>query len=158
MPKKRQRRRRTTTTRPNRRRRRRTQKGGNAPMTAAKIAEKVVRKLIPSTDHVFKSYWDGSMAETEGSCRKSSGHGPKKARKFIWSRDPMANTITSMWNLEEGEYKKRDRTFPHNDQWIEWCVTCQYARRQFDAISTRRILPRWQRGDVGNGPRRSARA
>ena len=62
MPKKRQRRRRTTKARVSRRRR--TQKGGVAPLTAAKIAEKVVRKLIPSTDHVFKSYWDGSMAKS----------------------------------------------------------------------------------------------
>ena len=54
-------------TRPSRRRRRRrgAQKGGNAPTMAAKIAEKVVRKLIPSTDHVFKSYWDGSMAKSD---------------------------------------------------------------------------------------------
>ena len=51
--------------RPTRRRRRRTtQKGGVAPLTAAKLAEKVVRKLIPSTKHVFKSFWDGSMAKS----------------------------------------------------------------------------------------------
>ena len=62
MPKKRQRRRRTTKARVNRRRR--TKKGGAAPLTAAKIAEKAVRKLIPSTDHVFKSFWDGSMAKS----------------------------------------------------------------------------------------------
>ena len=58
MPPNRQRRR-TTTARPSCRRRRhrrrrrcrrRAQKGGNAPTMAAKIAEKVVRKLIPSTE------------------------------------------------------------------------------------------------------------
>ena len=60
MSKKRQRR--TTKARVNRHRRR-TQKGGVAPLTAAKIAEKVVRKLIPSTDHVLgrkhdqKCFW-----------------------------------------------------------------------------------------------------
>ena len=37
-------------------------------------------------------------------------------------------------------------------------VTCQHARRQFDAVSTRRILPRWQRVDVGDGTRGSPRA
>ena len=32
------------------------------------------------------------------------------------------------------------------------------ARRQFDAISTRRILSRWQRAPMADGPRRSPRA
>ena len=32
------------------------------------------------------------------------------------------------------------------------------ARRQFDAISTRRLLPRWQRAPMGDGPWRSPRA
>ena len=35
---------------------------------------------------------------------------------------------------------------------------CQHARRQFDAISTRRILSRWQRAPMGDGPWRSPRA
>ena len=63
MSKKRPRRRRRTT-QARVHRRRRTQKGGVAPLTAAKLAEKVVRKLIPSTKHVFKSFWDGSMAKS----------------------------------------------------------------------------------------------
>ena len=71
--------------------------------------------------------------ETEGSYRKSSGHVPEKALKYILSRDQMANIIASMWNLDvsRGEYKKRerDKTSPQNNQWIDCCElsTCSEA-------------------------------
>ena len=96
MPKKRQRRR-TTTTRVSRRRRRRTQKGGNAPMTAAKIAEKVVRKLIPSTNHVFKSYWDGSMAKS------AFGRDRGILSKKFWTR-PKKGTRIRLVKGSDGKY------------------------------------------------------
>ena len=96
MPKKRQRRRRrTTTTRVSRRRR--TQKGGAAPLTAAKIAEKVVRKLIPSTDHVFKSYWDGSMAKS------AFGRDRGILSKKFWTR-PKKGTRMRLVKGSDGKY------------------------------------------------------
>ena len=54
---------------------------------AANIAEKVVRKLIPSTDHVFKSYWDGSMAKSafgrdRGILSKKFWTSPKKGTQI----------------------------------------------------------------------------
>jgi len=37
-----------------------TKKGaGNPALDAAKYAEKAVRKIIPSTNHVFDRYWSG---------------------------------------------------------------------------------------------------
>ena len=97
MPQKR--RRRTTTARPNRRRRRRrgTQKGGNAPTMATKIAEKVVRKLIPSTDHVFKSYWDGSMAKS------AFGRDRGILSKKFWTR-PKKGTQIHLVKGSDGKY------------------------------------------------------
>ena len=96
MPKKRQRRRRTTKARVSRRRRR-TQKGGAAPLTAAKIAEKVVRKLIPSTDHVFKSYWDGSMAKS------AFGRDRGILSKKFWTR-PKKGTRMRLVKGSDGKY------------------------------------------------------
>ena len=96
MPKKRQRRRRTTTTRVSRRRRR-TQKGGAAPLTAAKIGKKVVRKLIPSTDHVFKSYWDGSMAKS------AFGRDRGILSKKFWTR-PKKGTRMRLVKGSDGKY------------------------------------------------------
>ena len=96
MPKKRQRR--TTKARVNRpRRRRRTQKGGAAPLTAAKIAEKVVRKLIPSTNHVFKSYWDGSMAKS------AFGRDRGILSKKFWTR-PKKGTRMRLVKGSDGKY------------------------------------------------------
>ena len=96
MPKKRQRRRRTTKARPNRRRRR-TQKGGAAPLTAAKIAEKAVRKLIPGTDHVFKSFWDGSMAKS------AFGRDRGILSKKFWTR-PKKGTRMCLVKGSDGKY------------------------------------------------------
>ena len=96
MPKKRQRRRRTNTTRVNRPRRR-AQKGGSAPTLAAKIAEKVVRKLIPSTDHVVKSYWDGSMAKS------AFGRDRGILSKKFWTR-PKKGTRMRLVKGSDGKY------------------------------------------------------
>ena len=83
MPPKRQRRR-TTTARPSRRRRhrrrrrrrrRRAQKGGNAPTMAAKIAEKVVRKLIPSTETRPRDPVEKVLDTTQKRHANSSGQG-----------------------------------------------------------------------------------
>ena len=95
MPKKRQRRRRTTKARVNRRRR--TKKGGAAPLTAAKIAEKAVRKLIPSTDHVFKSFWDGSMAKS------AFGRDRGILSKKFWTR-PKKGTRMRLVKGSDGKY------------------------------------------------------
>ena len=96
MPKKRQRRRRTTKARVNRRRRR-TQKGGAAPLTAAKLAEKAVRKLIPSTDHVFESFWDGSMAKS------AFGRDRGILSKKFWTR-PKKGTRMRLVKGSDGKY------------------------------------------------------
>ena len=96
MPQKRQRRRRTTTP-PSRRRRRATQKGGNAPTMAAKIPEKVVRKMIPSTDHVFNSYWDGSMAKS------AFGRDRGILSKKFWTR-PKKGTQIHLVKGSDGKY------------------------------------------------------
>ena len=95
MPKKRQRT--TTKARPNRRRRRRTQKGGAAPLTAAKLAEKAVRKLIPSTNHVFKSFWDGSMAKS------AFGRDRGILSKNFWTR-PKKGTRMRLVKGSDGKY------------------------------------------------------
>ena len=96
MPRKRQRRR-TTKARISRRRRRRAQKGGSAPTLAAKSAEKVVRKLIPSTDHVFKSYWDRSMAKS------AFGRDRGILSKKFWTR-PKKGTRIRLVKGSDGKY------------------------------------------------------
>ena len=85
--------------RPTRRRRRRTpQKGGVAPLTAAKLAEKVVRKLIPSTKHVFKSFWDGSMAKS------AFGRDHGILSKKFWTR-PKRGTRIHLVRGADGKYR-----------------------------------------------------
>ena len=92
-----QKRRRRTTTRSSRRRRRRsTQRGGSGTM-AAKIAEKVVRKLTSSTDHVFKSYWDGSMAKS------AFGRDRGILSKKFWTR-PKKGTQIHLVKGSDGKY------------------------------------------------------
>ena len=97
MPKKRprrRRRRRTTKARIHRR----TQKGGVAPLTAAKLAEKVVRKLIPSTKHVFKSFWDGSMAKS------AFGRDRGILSKKFWTH-PKKGTRMRLVKGSDGKYR-----------------------------------------------------
>ena len=96
MPQKRRRRRRRTTTQPSHRRRRGTQRGGGGTM-AAKIAEKVVRKLIPSTNHVFKSYWDGTMAKS------AFGRDRGILSKKFWTR-PKKGTQIHLVKGADGKY------------------------------------------------------
>ena len=84
--------------RPTRRRRRTPQKGGVAPLTAAKLAEKVVRKLIPSTKHVFKSFWDGSMAKS------AFGRDHGILSKKFWTR-PKRGTRIHLVKGADGKYR-----------------------------------------------------
>ena len=50
-------------------------KGGDNPLgkafEAAKVAEQVTRKLIPSTNHVFDRYWSGDILK--GAFNKDTG-------------------------------------------------------------------------------------
>ena len=97
MPKKRSRRTTTTAKARARRRRRRTQKGGVAPLTAAKLAQIAVRKLIPSTKHVFKSFWDGSMAKS------AFGRNRGILSKKFWTR-PKRGTRIHLVKGADGKY------------------------------------------------------
>ena len=54
------------------------------------------------------------------------------------------------------DYKKRPDLLQTTSVWS--AVVRQHDRGQFDAISTRRILSGWKRGDDGDGSRRSQRA
>ena len=76
-----------------------SQKGGENPLgkafEAAKIAEQITRKVIPSTNHVFDRYWSGDIL-------KGAFTGPTGiTRKKFWTK-PKKGTVIRLVN--SGKY------------------------------------------------------
>ena len=70
------------------------------PLEAAKWAEKAVRKLIPSTNHVFDRYWSGDIV-------KSAFTGPTgiTSKKF-WTHPKKGTVMHMIKNPKTGKYEK----------------------------------------------------
>ena len=79
------------------------QKGGENPLgkafEATKIAEQLVRKLIPRTDHVFSPYWDRSMAKS------AFGSDKGITSKKFWSHPKKGTQIRVVKNPKTGKYE-----------------------------------------------------
>ena len=80
-----------------------SQKGGENPLgkafKAAELAEKAVRKLIPSTDHVFDRYWSGEMV-------KNAFTGPTGiTRKKFWTHPKKGTVMRLVKNPKTGKYE-----------------------------------------------------
>ena len=80
-----------------------SQKGGENPLgkafEAAKIAEKLTRKMIPSTNHVFDRYWSGDIF-------KSAFIGPTgiTSKKF-WTHPKKGTIMRLVRDPKTGKYK-----------------------------------------------------
>ena len=75
------------------------QGAGNPALDAAKYAEKAVRKIIPSTDHVFDRYWSGEMV-------KNAFTGPTgiTSKKF-WTKPKKGTVMRLVKNPKTGKYE-----------------------------------------------------
>jgi len=75
------------------------QGAGNPALDAAEYAEKAVRKLIPSTDHVFDQYWSGEMV-------KNAFTGPTgiTSKKF-WTHPKKGTVVRLVKNPKTGKYE-----------------------------------------------------
>ena len=80
-----------------------SQKGGENPLSkpleASKWAEKIVRKVIPSTDHVFDRYWSGDILK--GAFNKETGLTSKK----FWTRPKKGTVMRLVKNPKTGKYE-----------------------------------------------------
>ena len=80
-----------------------SQKGGKNPLgkafEAAKIAEQITRKVIPSTNHVFDRYWSGEMV-------KNAFTGPTgiTSKKF-WTHPKKGTVMHMIKNPKTGKYE-----------------------------------------------------
>ena len=80
-----------------------SQKGGENPLgkafEAAKIAEQITRKVIPSTDHVFDRYWSGDVL-------KGAFTGPTgiTSNKF-WTKPKKGTVMRLVKNPKTGKYE-----------------------------------------------------
>ena len=75
------------------------QGAGNQPLDAAKHAEKALRKLIPSTNHVFDRYWSGDIM-------KNAFTGPTgvTSEKF-WTHPKKGTVMHMIKNPKTGKYE-----------------------------------------------------
>jgi len=69
------------------------------PLEASKWAEKIVRKLIPSTDHVFDRYWSGDILK--GAFTGPTGLTSKK----FWTRPKKGTVMRLVKNPKTGKYE-----------------------------------------------------
>ena len=69
------------------------------PLEASKWAEKIVRKLIPSTDHVFDRYWSGDILK--GAFAGPTGITSKK----FWTRPKKGTVMRLVKNPKTGKYE-----------------------------------------------------
>ena len=69
------------------------------PLEATKYAEKALRKLIPSTNHVFDRYWSGEMV-------KNAFTGPTgiTSKKF-WTHPKKGTVMHMIKNPKTGKYE-----------------------------------------------------
>jgi len=67
------------------------------PLEAAKWAEKITRKLIPSTDHVFDRYWSGDILK--GAFTRPTGITSKK----FWTHLKMGTIMRMIKNPKTGK-------------------------------------------------------
>ena len=77
------------------------QRGGENPLgeafEAAKIAEQITRKLIPSTNHVFDRYWSGDIL-------KGSFTGPTSIGTEEFWTHPKRGTQIQLVEGSDGKY------------------------------------------------------
>ena len=80
-----------------------SQKGGENPLgkafEAVKIAEKVTRKMIPSTSHVFDRYWSGDILK--GAFTGPSGITSKK----FWTHPKKGTIMELRYNPKTKKYE-----------------------------------------------------
>ena len=80
-----------------------SQKGGENPLgkafEAAKIAEQITRKVIPSTNHVFDRYWSGDILK--GAFTGPSGITSKK----FWTHPKKGTVMRLVRDPKTGKYK-----------------------------------------------------
>ena len=69
------------------------------PLEAAKWAEKITRKLIPSTDHVFDRYWSGDIVK--GAFTGPTGITSKK----FWTHPKKGTIVRMIKNPRTGKYE-----------------------------------------------------
>ena len=83
-----------------------SQKGGENPLgkafEAAKIAEQITRKVIPSTNHVFDRYWSGDILKgafpgPTGITSKKFWTHPKKGTRIRLVRDPKTGKYKNVY-------------------------------------------------------------
>ena len=78
-------------------------KGGENPLEkaldAAKWAEKITRKVIPSTNHVFDRYWSGDMLKGA-----FSGETGVTSKKF-WTKPKKGTVMRLVKNPKTGKYE-----------------------------------------------------
>ena len=80
-----------------------SQKGGENPLgkalKAAELAEKAVRKIIPSTNHVFDRYWSGDILK--GAFTGPTGITSKK----FWTKPKKGTVMRLVKNPKTGKYE-----------------------------------------------------
>ena len=69
------------------------------PLEAAKWAEKITRKLIPSTNHVFDRYWSGDILK--GAFTGPTGITSKK----FWTKPKKGTVMRLVKNPKTGKYE-----------------------------------------------------
>ena len=67
-------------------------------MKAAELAEKAVRKVIPSTDHVFDRYWSGDILK--GAFDGKTGITSSK----FWTKPKKGTVMHLVRNPKTGKY------------------------------------------------------
>ena len=79
------------------------QSGGENPLgkafEAAKWAEKITRKVIPSTNHVFDRYWSGNILR--GAFNNKTGITSKK----FWTKPKKGTVMRLVKNPKTGKYE-----------------------------------------------------
>ena len=79
------------------------QSGGENPLgkafEAAKIAEQITRKVIPSTNHVFDRYWSGDILKS--AFNNKTGITSKK----FWTRPKKGTVMRLVKNPKTGKYE-----------------------------------------------------
>ena len=81
-----------------------SQKGGENPLgkafvEAAKIAEQITRKVIPSTNHVFDRYWSGDILK--GAFNNKTGITSSK----FWTKPKKGTVMRLVKNPKTGKYE-----------------------------------------------------
>ena len=80
-----------------------SQKGGKNPLSkpleASKWAEKIVRKVIPSTNHVFDRYWSGDVLK--GAFNNKTGITSSR----FWTKPKKGTVMRLVKNPKTGKYE-----------------------------------------------------